>query len=264
MALTWGRDGVVKDWNPTVAAVTWISGSASKVLATAPAGEGRRRESSRLGETLLFKQRRFVDHEDLVRQLYEWLEDVNRVRPSRATGVPPLARLAEERPPAPALKIAPGNLACASPSVSGADGRCAARHAGVSMPPDALGLPGTLYLYRARVRIVGDLSAEHERLWEPGAVSTLPEHRAQAVGAVSGKRARRYLQRQHLLELGPVALAYLTELIHRRRARGCPTSSGSISCWKRTGTRSCAPLSSVASPSRRLVRGPHPLHRRGA
>jgi hypothetical protein len=36
------------------------------------------------------------------------------------------------------------------------------------------------------------------------------------VAAVSGKRARRYLQRQHLLDLGAAALAYLTELTHRR------------------------------------------------
>jgi hypothetical protein len=33
---------------------------------------------------------------------------------------------------------------------------------------------------------------------------------------VSGKRAKRYLQREHLLKLGPDALAYLTELTHRR------------------------------------------------
>ena len=44
----------------------------------------------------------------------------------------------------------------------------------------------------------------------------LPEHRAQRVAAVSGKRSRRYLQRQHLLDLGSAALAYLTELTHRR------------------------------------------------
>jgi len=50
----------------------------------------------------------------------------------------------------------------------------------------------------------------------PGDGSILPEHRAQRVAAVSGKRARRYLQRQHLLDLGPAALAYLTELTHRR------------------------------------------------
>ena len=86
-----------------------------------------------------------------------------------------------------------------------------------SMPPDAIGVPGTLYLYRDRVRIVaGRFGAEHVRQFTPGAGSILPEHRAQRVAAVSGKRARRYLQRQHLLDLGPAALAYLTELTHRR------------------------------------------------
>jgi hypothetical protein len=86
-----------------------------------------------------------------------------------------------------------------------------------SMPPDAIGLPGTLYLYRDRVRIIaGRFSAEHVRQFEPGASSILPEHRAQRVAAVSGQRARRYLQRQHLLELGTPALVYLTELTHRR------------------------------------------------
>ena len=86
-----------------------------------------------------------------------------------------------------------------------------------SMPPDAIGLPGTLYLYRDRVRIVaGRFGAEHARQWEAGAGSILPEHRAQRVAAVSGKRARRYLQRQHLIDLGATALAYLTELTYRR------------------------------------------------
>jgi hypothetical protein len=36
------------------------------------------------------------------------------------------------------------------------------------------------------------------------------------VAAVSGKRAKRYLQREQLLELGPPALEYLTEIVHRR------------------------------------------------
>jgi hypothetical protein len=74
-----------------------------------------------------------------------------------------------------------------------------------------------LYLYRTRVRIVaGRFSADHVRQFAAGDGSILPEHRAQRVAAVSGKRARRYLQRQHLLDLGPAALAYLTELTHRR------------------------------------------------
>ena len=218
VALTWGRDGVVKDWNPTFAAVTLDLGLGVEVCwPRRPQEKGAVENLVGWVKGSFFKQRRFVDHEDLVRQLYEWLEDVNRVRPSRATGVPPLARLAEERPRLRPLKIAPGDLALRIPiSVTPTGGVLHDTHT-YSMPPDALGLPGTLYLYRARVRIVaGRFSAEHERLWEPGAVSTLPEHRAQAVAAVSGKRARRYLQRQHLLELGPVALAYLTELIHRR------------------------------------------------
>ena len=36
------------------------------------------------------------------------------------------------------------------------------------------------------------------------------------VGAVSGKRGKRYLKRQQLLELGEPALLYLTEIVHRR------------------------------------------------
>ncbi len=86
-----------------------------------------------------------------------------------------------------------------------------------SMPPDAIGIAGTLFLYRDRVRIVaGRFDATHPRLRALGSKSTLPEHRAQQVAAVSGKRAKRYLQREHLLELGGAALEYLTELTHRR------------------------------------------------
>ena len=87
-----------------------------------------------------------------------------------------------------------------------------------SMPPDSLGIPGTLYLYRDRVRIVaGRYEAVHQRLFgEKPEKSTLPEHRAQRVAAVSGKRAKRYMQREHLLGLGRCALEYLTELTHRR------------------------------------------------
>jgi hypothetical protein len=85
------------------------------------------------------------------------------------------------------------------------------------MPPDAIGLAGTLYLYRDRVRIVaGRFEATHPRPAEPHRISTLPEHRTQRVAAVSGKRGKRYVERQHLLELGPVVHEYLTELTHRR------------------------------------------------
>jgi hypothetical protein len=85
------------------------------------------------------------------------------------------------------------------------------------MPPDAIGISGTLFLYRDRVRIVAArFSAVHPRLFERGAKSVLPEHRAETVAQVSGKRGKRYLMREHLLEVGGAALDYLTELIHRR------------------------------------------------
>lgn len=64
--------------------------------------------------------------------------------------------------------------------------------------------------------VAGRFQVTHERKFQPGEGSILPEHRAQHVAAVSGKRAKRYLQREHLLKLGPEALAYLTELTHRR------------------------------------------------
>jgi hypothetical protein len=58
-----------------------------------------------------------------------------------------------------------------------------------SMPADAIGIAGTLFLYRDSVRIVaGRFTTTHGRLFERGAKSTRPEHRADHVAAVSGER----------------------------------------------------------------------------
>lgn len=55
-----------------------------------------------------------------------------------------------------------------------------------SMPPQAIGIAGTLYLYRERVRIVaGRFEVVHPRLFAAGERSDLPERRAQQVAAVS-------------------------------------------------------------------------------
>src|SRR5213076_1052230 len=150
-------------------------------------------------------------------QLAEWRTAVNTERPCRATGVIPAVRLEEERPRLRAVKIAPQDLALRVPVVVGPTAAVLHDTHPYSLPPDAIGIPGTLFLYRDRVRIVaGRFEAVHQRLFEPNAKSTLPEHRAQHVAAVSGKRAKRYLQREHLLALGSSALEYLTELTHRR------------------------------------------------
>lgn len=78
-------------------------------------------------------------------------------------------------------------------------------------------MPGTLYLYADRVRIVaGRYEAVHPRKFIAHEGSTLASHRAAMVAAVSGKRGKRYLKRQQLLELGEPAFLYLTEVVHRR------------------------------------------------
>jgi len=164
-----------------------------------------------------FKQRRFLDEADLLAQLVEWLLEVNTVRPSRATRVIPAERRRDEQPRLRPLKVLPEDLALRVPVLVGPTGVVVHDTHPYSMPADAIGIAGTLYLYRTRVRIVaGRYTAEHPRLFVRDAASTLPEHRAEHVAAVSGKRAKRYLQRQHLLAIGPEALAYLTELTHRR------------------------------------------------
>ena len=218
IALRWGRDGIVTEWNPTFAGVVLDLGIGVEVCwPYRPQEKGSVENLVGWVKGSFFKQRRFLDRADLEQQLREWLTEANTIRPSRATGVAPAARIGEERARLRPLKIAPADLALRLPVSVSPTGVVMYDGHPYSMPPDAIGLPGTLYLYRDRVRIVaGRFGAEHARQWQAGAGSILPEHRAQRVAAVSGKRARRYLQRQHLIDLGAAALAYLTELTYRR------------------------------------------------
>lgn len=164
-----------------------------------------------------FKVRRFQDHPDLVQQLAEWHTEVNVQRPCRATNVPPAARIAEERQRLRPLAWAPQDYALRFPIFVGATGWVDFRGIRYSMPPQAIHVAGTLFLYPDRVKIVaGQHVAEHPRVPPQGTVSTQPAHRAAGLAAVSGQRAKLYYQRQRLLELGPVAEAFLTELIHAR------------------------------------------------
>ena len=218
VALKWTKDGQVTEWNPLFAGVALDLGLGIEVCwPFSPEQKGSVENLVGWVKGSFFKQRRFLDDADLRTQLAEWRTAMNTERPSRATGVIPAVRLDEERPRLRAVKIAPDDLALRVPIVVGPTAAVLHDTHPYSMPPDAIGIPGTLFLYRDRVRIVtGRFEAVHQRLFEPHAKSTLPEHRAQQVAAVSGKRAKRYLQREHLLALGPQALDYLTELTHRR------------------------------------------------
>jgi transposase len=212
------RDGQVTQWNPTFAGVALDLGLGIELCwPRSPQQKGSVENLVGWVKGSFFKQRRFLDEEDLRQQLREWHLEVNTQRPSRATDVIPEERMKEDRPRLRPLKVAPADLALRIPVTVGPTGMVLHDTHQYSMPPDSLGIPGTLYLYRDRVRIVaGRYEAVHPRLFgEPGK-STLPEHRAQRVAAASGKRAKRYMQREHLLGVGREALEYLTELTHRR------------------------------------------------
>jgi transposase len=218
IALSWGRDGVVTEWNSSFAGVALDLGLGIELCwPKSPQQKGSVENLVGWVKGSFFKQRRFLDREDLLRQLREWLVEVNTERPSRATRVIPAERMQEERPRLRPLKVSPAELALRIPISVGPTGEVLHDTHGYSMLPDSMGIPGTLYLYRDKVRIVaGRFEAVHTRLFGPPAKSTLPEHRAQRVAAAAGKRAKRYMQREHLLEIGRVALEYLTELTHRR------------------------------------------------
>ena len=218
VALTWTKSGEVTEWNPLFAGVALDLGLGIELCwPSRPEQKGSIENLVGWVKGSFFKQRRFLDDADLLTQLAEWHIEVNTQRPSRATGVIPAVRLVNERPRLRPLKVAPADLALRVPIVVGPTGEVLHDTHSYSMSADAIGIAGTLFLYRDRVRIVaGRFEATHGRLWERGAKSTLPEHRAEHVAAVSGKRAKRYLQREHLLALGRPALDYLTELTHRR------------------------------------------------
>lgn len=218
VALHWRKDGEVTEWNPVFAGVVLDLGLGIEVCwPHAPEQKGAVENLVGWVKGSCFKQRRFLDEADLQQQLQEWLVEANTQRPSRATGIIPAVRRAEELPRLRPLKILPTDLALRFPVVVGATGYVTHATQRYSMPPDAIGLAGTLYLHRDRVRIVaGRFEATHPRPAEAHRISTLPEHRTQRVAAVSGKRGKRYLERQHLLELGSVVHEYLTELTHRR------------------------------------------------
>jgi hypothetical protein len=164
-----------------------------------------------------FKVRRFHDQEDLRQQLQDWHGEVNEERPCRATGVIPAVRWAEEKPRLRPLKVQPEDLALRIPVYVGPTGTVVHDGHAYSMPPEAISMPGTLYLHGQRVRIVaGHHEVVHPRKFVAHEGSSLAEHRAALVAAVSGKRGRRYLKRQQLLELGEPAIRYLTEIVHRR------------------------------------------------
>ena len=217
--VTRGREGGRILWNETFGQVALDYGFGVE-LCTPGRGQEKGSVENLVGfvKGSFFKVRRFHDHADLITQLAAWHHEVNEVRPCRATGVPPATRIAAERARLRPLAIAPEHYALRFPVMVGPTGVVTFEGYRYSMPPEAIGIPGTLWLYRARVRIVaGRYVSEHARVPECGRDSIHPEHRTARLAKVAGERGRLYLKRQELLDLGPVAETFLTEIVHRHR-----------------------------------------------
>ena len=218
VALKWQRNGEVTEWNPVFAYAMLEMGIGVELCwPHSPEQKGAVENLVGFVKSSFFKVRRFQDEEDLQQQLVGWHREVNEERPCRATGVLPVARLGEEAVRLRPLKVQPKDLALRIPIYVGPTGTVLHDSHPYSMPPEAISMPGTLYLYAHRVRIVaGRFEVTHPRKFVAHEGSTLAAHRAAMVAAVSGKRGKRYLKRQQLLELGEPAFRYLTEIVHRR------------------------------------------------
>jgi transposase len=221
IALSWGRDGKVIRWNRVFESVIRDLNIVPELCwPYSPRQKGSVENLVGWVKGSFFTQRKFIDRADVASQLAAWLVEVNTVRASRATGVPPSERIGRERERLRPLAVAPADFALRIAVVVGPT--ATVRHEGAvySMPPDSISVAATLYLQRDRVRIVaGRHEALHPRLFLAGQKSMLPDHRAQNVAAVSGKRAKRYCKRQQLMDLGEQAFEYLDELCGRRNLR---------------------------------------------
>jgi len=163
-----------------------------------------------------FKPRKFQDELDLQAQLDAWLVEVNTKTPCRATNVIPETRRQEELARLRPIKVFPETLALRFPIFVGPTAEVVFEGAPYSMPPEATLITGTVFLYEDRLRIVaGRFEASHRRRNKGEPPAPLPEHRAAKIAAVHGKRAKLYEKRQQVLNLGPPALALLTEITHR-------------------------------------------------
>jgi len=197
IAVQWRKNGEVTEWNSAFAYATLEMGVGVELCwPYRPQEKGSVENLVGFVKSSFFKVRRFYDEEDLEQQRQQWEREVNEQRPCRATGIIPAVRLAEEATRLRPLKVQPEELALRIPLYVGPTGTVVYDGHAYSMPPEAISMPATLYLYAQRVRIVaGRYAAEHPRKFVAHEGSSLAEHRAAMVAAVSGKRGKRYLKR---------------------------------------------------------------------
>jgi transposase len=215
-----GRTHGFIDWNPTFAHVPVDYGFGVELCWP------RRANQKGSVENLVgwvkgsfFKVRRFHDRADLEQQLVTWLEEANTQRPSRATNQIPAARMPAERERLTALALPAAEYPLRIAITVRTTGFVEHDRIRYSMPPTTIGIPGTLFLYPDKVRIVtrDGTDVEHPRRPEVGSTCYRSEDRVAKLAAVHGERAKLYQKRQEILDLGPPAEKLLTEWVHHSR-----------------------------------------------
>jgi transposase len=163
-----------------------------------------------------FEAHTFLDRADLTARLQEWLQEVNERRPSRATGEPPAARMAEER-----AKLHPLTENVRPDAWFLREQRVVSPYAVVSfagaqygVDPSAGGRAVELRVFRDRIDLIdrGRLVGQHRRV-APGAIARGRADRAATLDVLHG-RQRCFFRRECLRELGRPAEDFLTRLVH--------------------------------------------------
>lgn len=220
IAHEWTSDGVITQWNQTFINAQFEIGVGAEVCwPYRPNQKGAVENLVGWVKNSFFKQRKFIDEQDLHEQLEEWLVEVNTKTVSRATGVIPETRRQEELARLQPPKVQPHDLALRVPVLVGPTAYAPFDGNSFMLPAAAMGISGTVFIYRDRLRFV---VGRHQVAYPRPAPSVkdasfdLPHLQAEMVAAVSGRRAKLYLKRQQLLEVGEPAHRFLTELVHRR------------------------------------------------
>lgn len=217
-----GRGREVERFNPTFAQVMLELGVGAEMCAPRSGNQkGTVEHLVKWVKNSFFKWRKFADERDLEAQLEAWVREVNFEIPNRATAEFPETRRQQELPRLREVRVLPENLALRMPIFVGPTAEVMFEGRPYTMPPRAANIAGTAFVYEDRIVFAaGRHEAEHARGKAGDPPASLPEHRAQKIAAVHGRRARTYEMRQQLLNLGANALKLMTALLHRAPARG--------------------------------------------
>ena len=160
--------------------------------------------------------RGFLDDADLAAQTTGWLQQVNH-RPSDATGIPPMDRLAEEARHGGRLPVTAHDFGLLVSGQVSREALVAVAGNRYSVPVTYVGTPVTIRLHAERVRFWHDatLVADHPRAPDGARQRVIdPAHFASLFP--SKPRAQVMLYREVLLHLGGRAPAFLGELSRRQ------------------------------------------------